>query len=262
VIHNGVDPARLAAGDARGLRAQLGIGDGDVVFAVVGSLIPRKGIAVVIRALRALRERRRDCHVLVCGDGPVAAELRALAAAEGVGGAVHFLGRRADVGAVLRDATDVLVSAAWEESFGLAVAEAASLGVPAIATEIDGHVEVVDDGVSGVLFRAGDAAALADAMAALAADPNRRRAMGAAAKRRAGESFSVTRYVSEFAALYERLFAAPRAGYGWGGPWGRSAIYTRWAAAAVGRRLARLRPGARGASASAGRDGSGAEGAW
>lgn len=240
VIYNGVDRARLARGDARGLRGELGIAPGAVVFGVVGSLIPRKGIDVALEALRRLREGGGDARLLVCGDGPHDAALRAQAGAAGLAGRVHFLGRRPDVGAVLRDAVDVLVSAAREETFGLNLAEAAVFGVPAIASDIEAHAELFADGAEVLLFPADDAGALAAAMAALAADPARRAAVGAAARERAARTFHVERYVSDFEAAYARLLAAPRRVYGWRRAFTWPPAYTDWARSAARKQAARV----------------------
>jgi glycosyltransferase involved in cell wall biosynthesis len=245
VIYNAVDAARLGEGDASALRASLGIGADDVVFAAVGSLIPRKGVDVTLRAFAALASERGDCRLLVCGDGPAEGELRAQAAASPAARHVHFLGRRADVGAVLRDATQVLVSAARDETFGLTLAEAAVFGVPAVASSIDAHREVVVPGRTGVLVPVDDAPALAAAMRRLADDPSERRRLGADACAAAAVRFTVERYTREFDELYARLLAAPRARYGWiqGVTWPQ--VYTTWARAALRRRADVLAAGAR-----------------
>lgn len=240
VIYNGVDPERLAQGTARALRGTLGIDADAVVFATVASLIPRKGVDVVLRAFARLHAESRDCHLLVCGDGPLERELRALTAALGIAGRVHFLGRRDDVGAILRDAADVLVTAAREESLGLNVIEAAIFGRPPVVSDLAPHLEMVTDGEDGAVFPRDDVPALAAMMAALVADPERRRRLGAAASERARGSFLVTRYVAEFDAAYQRLLAGPPARYGWRGSWSWPPVYGRWAADAARRRLKRV----------------------
>lgn len=240
VIYNGVDRARLTRGDARGLRGELGIAAGDVVFGVVASLIPRKAHDVVLAALGAIRERQPTAHLLLCGDGPESDRLREQAAGWGVAARTHFLGRRADVGALLRDAVDVLVSASRDESFGLNIAEAGVFGVPAIASDIEAHREIVADGVEGLLFPMDDAAALAAAMVALAADPARRAALGAAARERTLRSFLVERYVGDFEEAYARLLAAPPRVYGWPGALTWPPTYTAWARSAARKQAARI----------------------
>ncbi len=241
VVYNGVDPERLGRGDQRGLRCALGIDVHDTVFTVVGSLIPRKGTGVVLRAFALVCRRRGDCRMLVCGDGALDAELRALASDEGIAGQVHFLGRRDDVGAVLRDATDVLVSASFEESFGLTLAEAGVFGLPTITTAIDAHVEVSGGGRSSLHFAPGDVLALATAMETLAADPARRRELGAAGRRRVEAEFLIDRYVARFEEIYAALLARPRASNGWMRSSRWPVVYWKWIAEAMHRRVRRSR---------------------
>ena len=237
VIPNAVDEERLAAGEATGLRASLGIPDGACVAASIGSLIVRKGHDVSIRAVAAARTRGHDVRLLVCGDGEEAPALRALAVDVGAEGAVHFLGLRSDVGAVLRDAADVYVSAARQEALPLNVLEAQWAGLPAICSDIPAHHEAMRPGVTGVLVPGENPAAFADALTELAADPERRAEMGAAGRALVAERFTMTHYVGRFAALYDELLALPAAEYGWvhGTRWPRA--YTAWAMAAARRRL-------------------------
>lgn len=237
VIPNAVDEERLGAGDATGLRAELGVAPGACVAASVGSLIRRKGHDVTIRAVAAARAGGRDVQLLVCGDGEEAGALRALADELGVRGAVHFLGLRRDVGAVLRDATEVYVSAAREEALPLNVLEAQWAGVPVVCSDIPAHHESMRAGVTGVLVPGEDAPAIAEAVLAFDADPARRRAAGAAGRALVAERFSMRQYVGAFAALYDELLARPASAYGWlrGARWPRA--YTRWLARAAARRI-------------------------
>ena len=239
VIHNGIDPERLGGGDARALRHQLGIAPDETVFTVLASLIPRKGIDVVLAGMSALGTTRGDCHLLVCGGGPERAALEGRAAALAVASRVPFLGERRDAGAVLRDATDVLVTAARNEAFALNVLEAGLFGVPVIASDIPAHREAIVPGETGLLFPAEDAAALAAAMECLAADRSLRRRLGDGARRRVEGGFLVRHYVTRFHEVYEGLLEQPRSRFGWlrGSRWPRA--YNDWLATAIRRRLRR-----------------------
>ncbi len=239
VIPNAVDETRLAAGDATGLRAALGIAAGACVVASVGSLIVRKGHDVSIRATAAARARGRDVQLLICGSGEEEDAFHALAAELGVADAVHFLGLRSDVGAVLRDAADVYVSAAREEALPLNVLEAQWAGLPVVCSDIAAHHEAMRPGVTGVLVRGGDADGFAGAILALDGDAAHRHMMGAAGRALVAERFSMRQYVGGFSALYDELLARPAAAYGWlrGARWPR--VYTGWLGGVVARRLGR-----------------------
>lgn len=239
VIYNGVDPVRLSAGDATAVRDDLGIPSDATVVTLVGSLIHRKAVDVALRAFHAL-PNDANCWLLLCGSGPERAALEALAASLSVTARVRFLGECAHAGAILRDATDILLAPSRDESFGLTLAEAGVFGIPAIASAIPAHLEVVDDG-TGLLVPPEDAAGFAVAMATLARDVTRRRAMGAAARRRVEALFLIDRYVQQFERTYERLVSAPASTYGWlrGARWPRE--YNRWIRDAVERRVGRRR---------------------
>lgn len=207
VVDNGVNADRLAVGEAGGLRAALGIAPSAFVATVVGSLIARKGQRTVVRAVAHARQRGIDQHLLLCGDGEDEGTLRTLAASLGIAGAVHFLGMRRDVGAILRDATDVLVSSSHEEAQPLSVLEAQWLGVPVVASDIPAHREAMPSAAAGVLFPLDDAESLARRLAELTAAPERRRAMAAAGHAHARARYDMRRYVRAFEALYAELLS-------------------------------------------------------
>jgi glycosyltransferase involved in cell wall biosynthesis len=99
----------------------------------------------------------------------------------------------------------VLVLPSRQEPFGTVLAEAMAVGTPVVATDVGGLAEVVDDGVTGALVAPGDPAALARALAELAADPDRRARLGAAAAADVADRFSVTRLLDRVQALYDEL---------------------------------------------------------
>lgn len=154
----------------------------------VGRLVPKKGFDVLLTALRDVP----DAHLTIAGDGPSREGLRS-AAAE-LGDRVTFAGQLG------RDQLDAAYAAADVAVFpsvpavsgdqdGLPVAmlEAMGSGLAVVASDLPGLNEAVIDGVCGVLVAPGDAAALAAAIGELAAKPARRRALGEAARARAGE---------------------------------------------------------------------------
>jgi L-malate glycosyltransferase len=237
VIHNAVDVERLRRGDATGLRSELGIAAGEIVVSSAGALVRLKGFDVLIRAVAQLRRAGHPIRLLLMGDGPERGSLESLAAREGLAGAAHFLGERKDVGAVFRDATDVVAVPSRAESFGLTAIEAAAFGLPVVASRVQGLPEAVVEGVTGFLVPPDATDALADAIGALAGDEPLRRRLGAEARSRCAARFTVERYTGDFEDAYEALLAVPRSALGWRGPWGPSRPWLRLIGGALLRRL-------------------------
>lgn len=242
VIHNGVDIARLSEGDARDLRRRLNIGSAAFLVAGVGALIPLKGFDTAIRAIASLRARRLDAHLVLMGVGPEHDALAALARECGIAEQVHFLGHQRHVGAILRDAADVLVIASTIEALPLSAAEAGAMGRATVATRVGGMAEIIADGKTGILVPPRDVAAMADALETIARDPALGARLGDAARARVQAEFTTGRVARSFESLYEELAAQPMAAFGWRRLGFRVAPFARLATGIVGRRLG-LRPG-------------------
>ena len=190
VIGNGVDLRRFAPNpEARSEeRARLGIPSDAVMVLCVARLVREKGLHALADAAVLLRER--PIHFVVAGAAlpsdrtDVSAELAAHPAASI--GRWHLLGYRDDVD-VLLQAAEVFVLPSYREGLPRSVIEALASGRPVVATRIPACIELVEEGVTGLLVPAGDATALASAIESLARDPSRRQEMGARARVRAGE---------------------------------------------------------------------------
>lgn len=203
VIHNGIDTARLDRADpaAAGLRARLGIPAEALLIGAIGSLIRRKGVDLLLRALAA--PGLEAARLAVAGEGPEREALEALAASLGVADRVAFLGY-ADPGP-LYAAADIVALASRAEALPLVLLEAAMLGRPVVAADVGGVAEAVAAGETGLLVPQDDVAALAAALARLAADPALRARMGAAAAARARAMFGLEAMVAAFAGVYRDL---------------------------------------------------------
>jgi hypothetical protein len=207
VIHNAVNAGRL--GDGVVTREALGIPGDAFVATSVGSLIRRKGQSVTVDAIAGARASGVNAHLLLCGTGEEEQALRGRAQSLGIADAVHFLGRRPDVGPILRGATDVLVSSAREEAMPLSILEAQWLGVPVIASDIPGHRDVLGHGERGMLIPCEATDALSDALVALADDAERRAALAESGIVHAREDYTMRRYLASFEALYAECLTAP-----------------------------------------------------
>ena len=197
IIYNAVDPERLLEGDTTALRTALGVRPGDLVLTAVGSLIARKGLDVLIEALARTRTAAPGIQVrlLLVGEGPERENLQAVARSLGVSEIVHFLGTRTDVGAILRGATDIALSAARAEALPLNVLEAGFFGLPMIVSDIPPHREIVEHGRTGLVVPVDDPARFAEALLDLLQSAERRQALGCLARQNVHSSFLIERYV-------------------------------------------------------------------
>ena len=200
VVPPGVDTERFQPIDEatrRATRARFAIDpDADLVLGL-SRLVPRKGFDITIRAIADLAPSRPNLVLAIAGAGRDRARLERLAAE--LRAPVRFLGRVPhDLLPALYGCADVfamLCRSRWagleQEGFGIVFAEAAACGVPQVAGDSGGAAEAVAHGETGVIVRNPDSPSeAAAAIASLLDDPQRRRTMGVAARRRAVEEFS------------------------------------------------------------------------
>ncbi len=212
---NGVDIELFTPeGDDGGLRARLGI-DADAVVAGFVATLDRahhfKRLDLAIDGLARLGDER--VHLVVAGDGELLDGFRSRAAGAGVADRVHFLGAvpHADLPAVLRASDLLLLTTEPPESFGIVLIEAMACGLPAIATDYPGVRAVIDQDNNGLLVPPGDAEAVAAALRQLVdSGAERRRALGAAGRRKAVAEWSWPQLVERMDAAYDGAIAARR----------------------------------------------------
>ncbi len=207
VIHNAVDLGKFAAAGACAPPFPPA-SEGDFLVASVGNMHSAvKGYEYLIDAARQVCAEMPNAKFLLIGDGALRERFERQAREAGITEKVIFLGRRSDVPQIL-SRCELLVSASLSEGMPNAVLEAMAAGLPVVATAVGGTSEVVDQEQTGLLVPPRDAGALAAAVLRLAKDPDRRREMGAAARRRAQTDFSFDRLVAEVKALYTAQLAA------------------------------------------------------
>lgn len=236
-IYCGVDPKVWARGDEAGLRTRLGIPPTAVTLTRVGSLIHRKGVDVMLRTLARLRLERPQCHLLVVGDGPDRATLEAMARDLGVADCTHFLGYVDASGAVLRDATDIVVSPARVEGFGLTVIEGGLAGKPVVATDTTGMREIIQSGENGIIVPVEDEDALLHALQELVDRPQLRAVFGEKLRATVEKRFLISTFVRGFEDTYAELIGHDRRELGWTGTWGPMSVYLSWLRGMVRRRM-------------------------
>jgi D-inositol-3-phosphate glycosyltransferase len=207
VVSGGVDLTRFAP---EGDREPPGKYPHRLVAA--GTMLPRKGFATAIAALRALP----DTELVIAG-GPDKRELgadeharflRSFAGSMNVEDQVRFTGHvpAEEMPALLRSA-DAVVCTPWYEPFGTVALEAMACGVPVVAAEVGGLADTVVDGVTGLLVTPRKPRELAGALRGLLGQRALREQFGAAGRDRAWARFSWDRVAVETARVYERATA-------------------------------------------------------
>jgi glycosyltransferase involved in cell wall biosynthesis len=199
VIHNAVevDGVPVASPD-----------DGPPIRIVsVGRIAPPKDFSTLVQAVGRLEGGTAELTLL--GDGPGRGAVEAEIVALGLAGTVRLAGNVQDVRFRLAQA-DVFVLSSSSEGFPISVLEAMAAGLPVVAADVGGVREAVEDGVTGHLFAAGDVAALAEKLAALAAEPALRRKLGEAARERAVAHFALPQWRDRHVRLYDELIAGRR----------------------------------------------------
>ncbi len=193
------------------LRLQLGLAADDFLIGNVGRLDPQKGQRHLVRAIPLLLDRLPNAHLVIVGGGNLERSLRELAEELDISDRVHVLGARRDVPAVMQ-AIDLFAMPSIWEGFGIVLLEAMAAAKPIVASRVATIPEVVLDNETGVLVAPGDPVALADAIAALAADPPRAKRFGEAGRQRLEQSFSLEKMVGDTEVLYEELVPSPESG--------------------------------------------------
>ena len=188
-------------------RRQLGVGQDAFIVGWVGRMTAVKRTDDVMRALRGLVDRGVDAYLCLVGDGPDRDQLERYAHELGVVKRCLFVGYQEDV-ARFYSAIDALLLPSANEGTPVSVIEALAAQRPAVATRVGGTPDVIRDGVDGFLVEVGDADALSDRLAELAADPERRARMGAVGRERVLGRYAVERLVDDIDRLYRELLAA------------------------------------------------------
>jgi len=207
-IYSGMEVERFTPQPAvrAATRRAWGVEDDEIVVGTVARLFRRKGYEQLIPIMAEAARREPRLRFVWIGDGAQRAEYEAELERRGLRSRTRLLGLvpPEDVPRLLAG-FDLLAHTSQWEGLPRAVVQALLMQVPAVAFDIDGTPEVVLDGQTGRLIRLNDLAAFADALCELAADAERRRALGRAGRELCLERFDWRRMVDQIEALYARL---------------------------------------------------------
>lgn len=199
VVVHGIDTGAVrAAADRAGVRDELGVTPADIVVMCVANLRREKALPVLIEAAAAALEREPNLRFFLVGQGPLAAEIDSEIDHHAIAARFTALGYRDDVPRLLSGA-DLFTLSSTHEGLPVAVMEALTHGLPIVATDAGGIAAAA--GPAGRISAIGDAGALSANYVALAADPDQRSQLTAAALRQA-DRFSIERAAAELNSLY------------------------------------------------------------
>jgi glycosyltransferase involved in cell wall biosynthesis len=205
-IYYGIEPAQTSS-DRNALRASLNLGKEDIVVGIIARLVEQKGHRYLIDGFAKAVMENQKLRLLIVGSGELEGELKKRIKRENLQEKVIFSGYRSDTVDLL-NAIDIFAHPSLWEGFGLSVLEAMNMGKPVVATNVSALPELVEDTVTGFLVPPRDAAALADALLKLAANPSLRQQLGASGQQRCRSFFSVDRMVQETRSLYAEVLAS------------------------------------------------------
>ena len=209
VIYNGIDSAPFDAVDpsvARAqLRSELAVATAPLV-GVFGRLAEWKGQHILVEALKGIP----NLHAVLVGsplfgETPYEERLRQQVIEAGLSDRVHFLGFRNDVPAIMKAIDIVAHTSIAPEPFGRVVVEGMLAGKPVIATGAGGVLEIIDDGVTGLLTPPGDVAALAAAIRRLLFEPELAKRLGERGGEEANRRFSLEACLFSVATTIEQV---------------------------------------------------------
>ncbi len=206
-IYNGVDTRKFSPGLAQDdLIKKFQIDSQDILIGAVGRLSPEKGLEYLFSAVRELVNLYPRIKVLIVGDGDKKYRLSLQEKVKDLELSSHIIiaGFYEDVPQILRCLDIFTLPSLWE-GFNRSLLEAMACGLPVVATAVDGNVEIVQDGVNGLLVPPSNPGALASAIAELLKDKEKARKMGLEGKLLVEENFSIGINVRKIEKLYLQI---------------------------------------------------------
>jgi glycosyltransferase involved in cell wall biosynthesis len=205
-IPRAVDARHLTPGADSDLAARFDVPPGHHVLIFVGQLAPQKRPERFIEIVARLRSAGHRVFGLMVGDGPLKASLAADVARRGADSWIRLGGFQERLGDFYAMASLLVLTSDTEGTPGV-VLEAGACGVAAVAADVGGVRECIEDGISGVVVGAGDIERYVSAVAGLLGDEHARVAMGAAARRNVDARFSLPRIADAYEDFYAQVIA-------------------------------------------------------
>ena len=216
VIHNGIDFSAFAkTHNPLHIHSEFGCQPKQPLVGLIGRIDWWKGHDYFIEAIAEVAKQHRDVKALIIGgvEDRIASDrnrqyldkLHALVKSFQLEERIIFSGFRSDVPRIM-SALDVVVHASSEpEPFGLVVIEGMAAGKPVVATAAGGVLDIIEDGVNGLLVPCKDSKAMAQAIIKILSDRDKAEQMGNAARQRILDNFTVEQQVTAVQKVYDSL---------------------------------------------------------
>jgi len=209
-IYNGVDSGKFRP--RAGTRPEFAHPD-SIVFGSVGRMVEVKDYPLLTRAfiqlMRQQPERAERARLVIVGEGPARAACLDLLQGAGLAHLAWLPGARDDIAEIMQ-VLDVFVLPSKNEGISNTILEALASGLPVIATAVGGNVELVEEGVNGMLVAPGEVADMAQALLFYLDAPARIAEHGENARRQAEQRFSIPAMADAYAAVYEKTLGQRR----------------------------------------------------
>ena len=223
IIHNGVDMSKFTQSySTESVRKEFGIKPDQTLVGMIGRMDWWKGHEYFLEAMARAAKHIAGLRGIIIGaagkdvisnlkiNRQYFQKLKSLIKTLNLADSIILTEYRNDVPRLFA-ALDVLVHASSiPEPFGLAVIEGMAAGKPVVATAAGGVLEIIEDGVNGLLVPCKDSEAMARAILQIISNPDRAKQMGLAARRRVAEKFTVQHQVKAVEKLYDDMLAKPK----------------------------------------------------
>jgi glycosyltransferase involved in cell wall biosynthesis len=212
-LPNGVDSEKFSPSVPGVIRGQYGLLASTKIVLCPRRLVPKNGVNFLIESIPTILPIHPDTMFVIVGEGPERARLETQTRELGIQDKVIFAGgiSNDEINSYYADA-DLVVLPSLKEATSISALEAMSSSKPIVASNVGGLPHLVSEGVTGLLVPPADPQALATAISGLLSSPDRRRAMGSAARSRVLSELTWDHIARRTTAFYSRVLNLPRNG--------------------------------------------------
>lgn len=203
LIYSGIDCSRTSQSLGSGFREKYQSKAGQPIIGTIANLFPRKGLEHLLEAINLVKKTETDVHCIIVGEGdPVyRKKLHRLIEEKNLDGNVSMVGFQNDVYPFLQ-LFDIFVLPSILEGFGIVLLEAMAMSKPIVASSVGGTPESVDEGITGLLVSPENPRELSLALHDLIRDPEKRKRMGIAGRKRVEKHFNLSQTIEKLEKVY------------------------------------------------------------